>query len=67
MEVKNALQVLNQALELANQKGAFTLKDASTVNIALSVVTDFVKRETANAEAVKESNTEKASVTKKVK
>jgi len=37
-ELENALKIIVQALQLANQKGAFTLEESSTVHKGLTIV-----------------------------
>ena len=55
MGVKQALEVLGKALELANARHAFGLADASIVQTAYStLVNEFKDKETAK-EAMKES------------
>ena len=38
MEIKQALVVLEQALNAANKAGVFTLQDSATVQVALNTV-----------------------------
>lgn len=46
MDIKQALNVIAQALEAANTGQKFSLKDSATVFSALSVLSEFVKLST---------------------
>lgn len=40
-EVQQALDTINQALEVAQRKGAFSLKDSATIVVALEILNRF--------------------------
>ena len=52
MVIKEAINIISQALEIANKKGAFTLDDAAIVKQGFDAVKVYVKEkeETVNAE-----------------
>jgi hypothetical protein len=53
METKQALQVIEQALNIANNKGVFKLEESATVFAAYSTLKQFV--ETPASEDIKEA------------
>ena len=46
METKQALQVIEQALNIANSKGVFKLEESATVFAAYSTLKQFVETPT---------------------
>lgn len=54
MEINQAIKVIEQALNMAAQKGVFNLRDSSVVNQALNVLLAIKTQSTGNTEEVKE-------------
>jgi hypothetical protein len=59
INLEQSLQIVTQAMDIANKKGSFSLDDAATIHAALRVITEAC----GNQGAVKESD--KTPVTKK--
>ncbi len=56
-EAQQALNTINQALEIAQRKGAFSLKDSATIAVALDTLNRFhapIEDGYETAEGVKE-------------
>tara|TARA_R110002124_G_scaffold281430_1_gene455724 strand:- start:86810 stop:87013 length:204 start_codon:yes stop_codon:yes gene_type:complete len=67
MDNKQAIDLIEQALELANKKGAFSLNDALVVKQAFEVVKSTISDKEANEAIVKEAPIKESKELKKVK
>lgn len=55
MDLKNAINLIENALEMANQKGVFNLQDSATVFAAMIVVKKTLQPEAAETVSEEES------------